>query len=175
MISVETTLAIQQLHARYGQLVDDRRFDDLGALFCDDAVWEAPPLRFEGGAAIVAGFEQIEPPEPGMVKHLTFNPVIEGDGEQEGDELGVWADAIALLVSGPGEPSPVVAAGRYHDVVCKQAGRWRFAHRVFVYSRQPAPTGVAIAPSPQSGEEHGIENRPMGNRAGRCLRRPQSD
>ena len=134
--------AIQQLHARYGQLIDDRRFDDLGLLFCEDAVWEAEPLRFEGRAAIVAGFEEIEPPKPGMVRHLTFNPVIEG----EGDEVHAWADAIALQVGAPGEPSPIVAVGRYHDVLRREGGDWRFAHRVFVYSGQPVPDSVREPP-----------------------------
>jgi ketosteroid isomerase-like protein len=142
MTSVEIMLAIQQLHARYGQLVDDRRFADLGELFCQDAVWEADPIRFEGRAAIVAGFEQIEPPEPGMVKHLTFSPVIEGDG----DEVRAWADAIALTVGKPGEASTVVAVGRYHDVLRKEGDRWRFAHRVFVYSQQPLPEGALRLP-----------------------------
>lgn len=144
MPSVETLLAVQQLHALYGQLVDDRRFEDLGRLFLEDAVWEAGPIRFEGRAAIVAGFEQIEPPEPGMVKHLTFAPVVEG----EGDEVRVWADAIALTVGKPGEESAVVAAGRYHDVIRNDRGAWRFAHRVFVYSQAPLPAGLSSVSSP---------------------------
>ena len=131
-------LAIQQLHARYGQLIDDRRFEPLGALFCDDAMWEAGPLRFEGRAAIIAGFEQIEPPQPQMVKHLTFTPVLEGDG----DHARSWADAIALQVGAPGEESAVVAVGRYHDVLRREAGQWRFAHRVFVYAQQPLLQGL---------------------------------
>lgn len=137
-------LAIQQLHARYGQFVDDRRFSDIAALFCKDGVWEAGPMRFVGRAEIEAGFEQIEPPEPGMVKHLTFTPVIKGDG----DEARVWADAIALTVGQPGEPCPVVAAGRYHDVVQRDGKHWRFAHRVFVYSRTPLPEGLGQASPP---------------------------
>lgn len=144
MPSVETLLAVQQLHAFYGQLVDDRRFEDLGGLFCEDAVWEAGPLRFEGRAAIVAGFEQIEPPEPGMVKHLTFAPVVEG----EGDEVRAWADAIALTVGKPGEPAVVAAAGRYHDLIRKEGGTWRFAHRVFVYAQAPLPDGLRSPPAP---------------------------
>ena len=137
-------LAIQQLHARYGQFVDDRRFADIAALFCEDGVWEAGPLRFSGRAEIMAGFEQIEPPEPQMVKHLTFTPVIEGTG----DEAKAWADAIALTVGEPGEPLPVVATGRYHDVLRKQGGQWRFALRTFVYARAPLPEGLGQASSP---------------------------
>lgn len=136
-------LAIQQLHARYGQFVDDRRFEDIARLFCHDGVWEAGPLRFAGHAEIMAGFERIEPAEPGMVKHLTFNPVVEGSG----DEARAWADAIALTVGEPGEVCPVVAAGRYHDVLRREQGQWRFAHRVFVYSRTPLPEGLRQAPA----------------------------
>lgn len=137
-------LAIQQLLARYGQFVDDRRFEDIATLFCADGVWEAGPMRFAGHAEIIAGFEQIEPPEPGMVKHLTFTPVIEGSG----DEARSWADAIALTVGQPGEPCPVVAAGRYHDVLRREGGQWRFARRVFVYSRTPVPEGLGQASAP---------------------------
>ncbi len=137
-------LAIHQLHARYCQLIDDLRFDDLGKLFLDDAVWEAGPLRFEGRPAIVAGFAQIEPPRPGMVRHISFNPVI----DFAGDEAHVWADAIALQVGAPGESSPVVAVGRYFDVLKRDGGHWRFARRTFAYSGQPLPEGVQTAPSP---------------------------
>ena len=108
MDSTADTIAIQQLLARYCQLIDDLRLDDLGTLFLEDAVWEAAPLRFEGRAAIVAGFAQIEPPRPGMVRHITFTPVI----DFAGDEAHVWADAMALQVGAPGEVSPVVAVGR---------------------------------------------------------------
>ena len=134
-------LEIQQLHARYGQFVDDRRFADIATLFCHDGVWEAGPLRFAGHAEIIAGFEQIEPPEPGMVKHLAFTPIIEPDGEGARS----WADAIALTVGQPGEPCPVVAAGRYHDVLRREQGQWRFARRVFVYSQSPLPEGLGQA------------------------------
>jgi len=41
MPEVETLLAVQQLHACCGQLVDDRRFEDLRRLFCEQVVWEA--------------------------------------------------------------------------------------------------------------------------------------
>jgi len=100
-------------------------------------------MRFSGHAEIIAGFEQIEPPEPQMVKHLTFTPVIEGSGH----EVRVWADAIALTVGNPGEPCPVVAAGRYHDVLRKEGGQWRFSRRTFVYARAPLPEGVGQAPA----------------------------
>lgn len=143
MTNIEITLAVQDVHARYGQLVDDRRFEDLGTLFCEDAVWQAEPFRHEGRAAIVAGFEEIEPPRPGMVRHLTFSPVIEADG----DEVHAWADAIALQVAAPGEPSAIVAVGRYHDVLRREDGRWRFARRLFVYSGQPVPDGVRQPPA----------------------------
>ena len=137
-------LAIQQLHARYGQFVDDRRFEDIAALFCEDGVWEAGPLRFSGHAEIIAGFEQIEPPEPQMVKHLTFTPIIEG----QGDDAHSWADAIALTVGEPDEPCPVVATGRYHDVLRREQGQWRFVRRVFVYARATLPEGLGQAPTP---------------------------
>jgi ketosteroid isomerase-like protein len=144
MTEVETMLAVQQLHAQYGQLVDDWRFADLAGLFCEDGVWEAAPMRFEGRAAISAGFEQIEPPEPGMVRHLTFAAVV----EQAGEDARAWADAMVLQVSQPGEPSAIVAVGRYHDVLRREAGQWRIAHRVFIYSRQPLPEGLAPTPTP---------------------------
>lgn len=144
MDSVADTIAIQQLHARYCQLIDDLRLDDLGKLFLEDAIWEAAPLRFEGRAAIVAGFAQIEPPQPGMVRHITFNPVI----EFAGDEAHVWADAMALQVAAQGEVNPVVAVGRYYDVLKRSGEHWRFSRRTFTYSGQPLPAGLREAPSP---------------------------
>ncbi len=145
MMDAADILAIQQLHARYGQFIDDRRFAHIAALFCEDGIWEAGPMRFTGRAEIAAGFEQIEPPEPGMVKHLTFNPIVEDTGE----EVRSWADAIALTIPEADEPWPVVAAGRYHDVLRREQGQWRFARRVFVYSGTPLPEGLDQASPPK--------------------------
>jgi hypothetical protein len=78
-----------------------------------------------------------------MVKHLTFAAIVDG----ERDEARAWADAIALTVGEPGEPCPVVAAGRYHDELRREQGHWRFARRAFVYCGQPVPEGLSASSS----------------------------
>ena len=115
---------IGRLMALYGQLLDDLRLEEWGELFTDDAIWRIPSVTFEGRAAIVEGVGAMEPPHPGRVKHVSFTPVIDFESETR---ARAWTDQIALHC--PDETWVVVAAGRYHDVVVLEGGRWRFASR----------------------------------------------
>ena len=85
--------AIGRLIALYGQLLDDLRLDDWGELFTDDAVWRIPGITFEGRAEIKRGVGDMEPPQPGRVKHMSFTPVIDFES---GSRARAWTDQVAL-------------------------------------------------------------------------------
>jgi hypothetical protein len=145
--------AVRQLQARdeigrlmtlYGQLLDDLRLQEWGELFTEDATWRIPSVTFEGRAAIVEGVGAMEPPHPGRVKHVSFTPVIDFESETR---ARAWTDQI--VVNCPEDTWQVVAAGRYHDVVVLDGGRWRFA-RSEADVRWPPGSGPlsGIVPTP---------------------------
>jgi hypothetical protein len=116
--------AIGRLLSLYGQLLDDLRLDEWGQLFTEDAIWRILSVTFRGRQDIVKGVGGMEPDHPGFVKHLTFPPVIDFESDTR---ARVWADQMALTSHSDGWL--VAAAGRYHDVVVLDEGRWRFASR----------------------------------------------
>lgn len=132
--------AIRKLLAQYCHLLDDLRMEEWGELFCEDAVWTARTFHFEGRAAIVRGVRTLEPDQPGKVRHLTFLPLI----ELNGDEAHCWADTIALRTAD--QNNQITTVGRYHDVLRREGGRWRFARRLFVFSGEMPPAGVRPSP-----------------------------
>jgi hypothetical protein len=116
---------IRRTLALYGTLLDDRRFEDWGELFTEDAEWTIPGASFAGRAGIVAGVGAMEPPAPGWVKHLSFPPVIQVDTPTT---ARAWSDVIALVRDETANWS-IAAAGRYYDDLEKHDGAWRFRRR----------------------------------------------
>jgi hypothetical protein len=141
---VEARTEIQTLLIHYCQLLDDQRFEEWAELFCEDAIWMFGSYRFEGRSNIAEGLRRLEPPRPGMIRHLTFSPLIHFEGE----EAYSWADNIALGISAEG--IRIISTARYHDVLRREGGRWRFYRRVSVASGMPVPEGIPLTPTPAS-------------------------
>jgi hypothetical protein len=139
--ALDARLAITRTMSLYSHHLDDLRLEAWGELFCEDGTWAFGAFKFVGRRAIVEGVGAMEPKSPGLVKHLSFAPVIDVDG----DEAYSWADAIAFTVSA--EANTVVAVGRYFDVMRREDGRWRFFSRLFVPSGEPVPDGVRRSPA----------------------------
>jgi SnoaL-like domain len=123
---MDSRYEIQRLIALYGQLLDDLRLDEWGGLFTEDAVWSLPGVSFRGRAEIVKGVGAMEPREKGHVKHLSFTPIIDFEGEHR---AYAWTDLLALTKS-EGGAWTIAAAGRYYDTLEFSHGRWRFSSRV---------------------------------------------
>lgn len=124
-------LAIHELLALYGHLVDERRWDELQRVFVPDVVYDArdfgmPVTRSLDG--LVAEWTS----EAGMARHPlahhATNIVVEVDDD----------GTVRVLSKGIG----VGAGGRvgsvtYRDVAVRTAAGWRLASRTVVLRRPP--------------------------------------
>jgi 3-phenylpropionate/cinnamic acid dioxygenase small subunit len=127
-LTVGDRLEIHELAARYGTTIDDRDWTGLESVFSRDAVYElrgfhADDRRVVGSAAIRRMMEDsVEHP----VAHHVTNVIVSEDG-------GVVR--MRSKVIGSGRRGRVGSAD-YTDVVRREDGAWRIAHRV-VELRRP--------------------------------------
>ncbi|MER7765470.1 nuclear transport factor 2 family protein [Kitasatospora sp. NPDC096140] len=120
--------AVENLIARYAELVDDGDFAGLGALLADAA--------FTGSGAPVRGSEAIErlfrdtlivyADGTPRTHHVTTNTAVEVD---EPAGTAVARSYVTVLQALPDFPLQTIAAGRYHDRFERRDGRWRFTER----------------------------------------------
>lgn len=120
--------AVENLIARYAELVDDGDFAGVGELLADATfVGSGEPVR--GPEAIERMFREaliVYPDGTPRTHHVTSNVAIEVD-EQAGT-----ADArsyVTVLQALPELPLQAIAAGRYRDRFERRDGRWRFVER----------------------------------------------
>ena len=120
---------IENLLAKYAELVDSGDFEQIGALLdsCTFTLNDRPPVR--GAAAIVRlAREAIVVHDDGTprTKHVTTNINLEID-----EDAGVASSRSywTVLQAVAGFPLQPVAAGRYEDRFERSGDRWRFARR----------------------------------------------
>jgi hypothetical protein len=122
MLDVADQLAIHQLIALYGHIVDERQFSRVGEMF-------APDIRYDMtdfgagvlvGAQAVVDYWSLETTRHPLV-HLTTNVVISVDPD---GTVRVASKGVGI---GYGGKSGSVT---YLDVVGKTDGRWLMAERV---------------------------------------------
>jgi 3-phenylpropionate/cinnamic acid dioxygenase small subunit len=114
---------IRRTVARYAHFCDDGRFDEWGELYTDDATFSVMGKTYKGREAIKAFITKAQPPEQ-RGKHICFNTVI----DTEGDEAYALTDYIFI-----NREKAITSAGRYHDRLVHDRGRWRFADRRIVF------------------------------------------
>jgi ketosteroid isomerase-like protein len=120
--------AIQNLIARYAELVDDGDFAGLDTLLAD--------ATFTGGGAPVSGHGAIEKMFQDTLivyddgtprtQHVTTNVAIEVD-EKAG--TAVSRSYVTVLQALPDLPLQPIASGRYWDHFERRDGQWRFVER----------------------------------------------
>jgi hypothetical protein len=125
-------LACADLIVRYAYLNDERRFDELAALFTEDAVLfrpSAPERPIEGRPAILAALGK-RPPET-VTFHVTSDVLVEVDSATT-----ARCRSRILMMSGTrspegGAPTDVRPAvpGVFIDHLRLTADGWRFASR----------------------------------------------
>ena len=84
--------AIRRVIALYAQLVDDKRFEEWGQLFTEDAVFVAHGRRIEGRARIVESIAAMLGPI--QVKHLVASPVVDLVAT---DRAMAWTDLTSFV------------------------------------------------------------------------------
>lgn len=125
--ALEDREAIRELLAAYCFALDECRFEELGALFAEDAEWgpQRIPQKARGPAEIAELARSIVPlPGEGPKRrHLTTNIVI----RLEGDRAQVKSNFLMVRES-PGGPLLAIA-GTYKDRLVRTPAGWRFRHR----------------------------------------------
>jgi 3-phenylpropionate/cinnamic acid dioxygenase small subunit len=120
--------AIENLIAKYAELVDGGDFAGVGTLLAD--------ATFTGGAGSVSGRDAIEKMLQDSVivyddgtprtEHVTTNVAIDVD-EEAG--TAVSRSYFTALQAVPDLPLQPIVSGRYHDRFERRDGEWRFAER----------------------------------------------
>jgi 3-phenylpropionate/cinnamic acid dioxygenase small subunit len=128
-------LAITSLVSRYCQLLDDRRFAELGALHTADAPFEVMGATYRGPAAIQGFLDANVPPEA-RGRHLCFNTVVtwvdDDHAAAVSDYLVVVPTETGFAIGNP------AAVGRYFDEFERTAQGWLFSSRRIAFFGQDA-------------------------------------
>ncbi|MCX4406069.1 MULTISPECIES: nuclear transport factor 2 family protein [unclassified Streptomyces] len=120
--------AVENLIARYAELVDDGDFAGLGDLLAD-ATFIGTGEPVSGSDAIEKMFQDtviIHADGTPRTQHVTTNVAIEVD---EAAGTAISRSYITVLQALPGFPLQPIGGGRYHDRFERREGRWRFAER----------------------------------------------
>ena len=130
-------LAIMRVLALYGHLVDTESWDDLGAVFTADCVFEASvPGRpiWRGLSDLAAAFAAANRP----AAHHTTNMVVEAIDGDRARSSSKWL-VVPRAVSDP------VRSGDYVDTFVRTTQGWRIARRVATERERTSPSSVARA------------------------------
>jgi hypothetical protein len=123
MLETHDIVAIQQLTARYGHLVDAREWGRLGEIFTSDGVFDVSAYRagrHEGLAAVIAFFEGATHPPA----HHATNLYVYEEG------TSVRAASKYVVPSEGGK----LFGGDYLDTLMRTANGWRIRERVVTAS-----------------------------------------
>jgi len=129
--AIEDEREIRDLVIRYAQLLDARDHRGYAALFAREGRWTGQMGDVVGPAAIEAMLLEAFGPTPAGFRntadfHIMSNILVEVDGDRARAE-----SRLVYFVRGEGSPpAPMPCrAGRYHDELVREEGKWRFAHR----------------------------------------------
>jgi hypothetical protein len=110
--------------AAYTQALDDGRTDDVVDTFCPDGVCDIPGLgHHTGHDALRAAYAELRRTRP--QRHLVLNTLITKWHDHEAEATS----DLVFLVKGEGGWTTALV-GRYHDVLHRDGGTWRFHRRV---------------------------------------------
>jgi hypothetical protein len=109
-------LAISNVLAGYAQHTDLAQWDELGALFAEDAVLHVFGRDYQGRAAVIGFLDHRV-----MGKHILSVPKIEidGDGAKVSGDYAFYRFPDLVLFG----------VGVYHDELAKIDGSWKFTRR----------------------------------------------
>jgi SnoaL-like domain len=122
----------------YTHALDDGRTDDVVATFCRDGVCDIPGMGTHvGHEALHEAYARWKPRRP--QRHLVLNTLVT---EWNDNEAAAVSDVIFILQGDSGWSIQLV--GRYHDVLHRDDGAWRFHRREARFvSQDPSREGKA--------------------------------
>lgn len=146
LIVLEDIEAIRKLKARYCAACDDNHnAETLGALFAEDASWEASNMgRADGRAAIQEMLGAVG--RSGRIRnsaHHAINPIIEVDGDRA---TGDWRLIMLYTANQPdGSLQYLRIIGTYRERYVRLAGEWLFQS---LHCEVEEHAAYALAPQP---------------------------
>ena len=123
---LEEKEAIRDLMSAYCFYVDNGEFDKFAGLFTEDAIFEAGPFGRLQGRHAIYDFINAQVPRLGegpARKHCTLNHLIRISGNE------AHADSYIVVLRESSVGIMASLAGRYEDLLVKDAGHWRFKVR----------------------------------------------
>ena len=130
MLSLEDRLAITELIALHGHLVDDGRLDALNRVFADDVTHDLTAFGLgihQGLGSVREAAEALGDANP--VGHHVTNIVI----VEVKDDYTVVTRSKGIGIRADGTAGSVV----YDDTVTKRDGAWRITYRKITVRRKP--------------------------------------
>jgi uncharacterized protein (TIGR02246 family) len=124
MTYADVVEGIRAALATYTQALDDGRTDDVVATFCPDGACTIPGQgTHQGHEALRRAYAKWTP--RAAQRHLVLNTLVT---QWDGDEARASSDVVFLVKGEAGWAIQLV--GRYHDVLHRADGTWRFHSRM---------------------------------------------
>ena len=154
-IAVELRLAVEDLYAEYCAALDEGRYEDWAALFTEDCVYRIVPRdNHERGLPLalmhcesrgmlldrVVALRETSYYAPRALRHMVSGIRV---AEAADGTLGGQANYLVLQTL-PEEPTTVFNAGRYLDVIVREAAGWRFRERLCVFDSIVVPSSLIV-------------------------------
>jgi len=131
---------ISRLLGLYNMLLDDQLYEPWVQLFTEDGVLCVGGTEYHGHTEITTFVAAIQPVPPG--KHFAGLPVID---VLEDGLAHAWSDMVMFLADGDGViRTPGMC--RFHDVLVRVDGEWRFACRYLQMIGEPLAAGAPPRP-----------------------------
>jgi 3-phenylpropionate/cinnamic acid dioxygenase small subunit len=154
-VSVELRLAIEDLHSEYCAALDERRYEDWAALFTEDCLYRIVPRdNHERGLPLalmhcesrgmlldrIVALRETSYYAPRALRHMVsgIRVAAEADGVLRGQ-----ANYLVLQTL-PEQPTTLFNAGRYLDVVVREAAGLRFRERLCVFDSILVPNSLIV-------------------------------
>lgn len=139
--SFEDKYAIQERIGLYNQAIDQGRFADFLACWCEDGVFDGLGGPYVGKAAIrqfTDSYDERYRLRLDGLKHFTVNIVSRIDGD-----IATSSSHLQLVTTGA-KGAHILFTGRYEDELRRVGGEWLFARRK-LHQDMPPVSAVANA------------------------------
>ena len=135
----EDKFAIEERVGIYNQAIDEGRFEDFLACWCEDGVFDGLGGPYVGKAAIRAftdNYDERYRLRLNGLKHFTVNIVSRIDGDR-----ATSRSHLQLVSTGP-KGVYIIFTGRYEDELRRVKGEWLFSRRK-LHQDMPVPAAAA--------------------------------
>jgi salicylate 5-hydroxylase small subunit len=154
-VSVELRLAIEDLYSEYCAALDEGRYEDWAALFTEDCLYRIVPRdNHERGLPLalmhcesrgmlldrIVALRETSYYAPRALRHMVSGLRVAAEAE------GVLRGQANYLVlqTLPEQPTTLFNAGRYLDVVVREAAGLRFRERLCVFDSILVPNSLIV-------------------------------